>query len=283
MVFPVVMYRCESWIIKKTEHQGIDASELWCWRRLLRVLWTARRSNKSILKEVNPKYSLEGVMLKLQYFSQLMWRADSLDKTLMLGKMEGRRRRGWQRIRWLDGIINSMDVMWVWANSVRWWRTGKPGVLQSVELQRVRHNLTIEQQQQCMHLEGMEPPWPQPASGQNRDHHCLHAGGKKKNKLSTFQPLWPWSSLWPRFARQGKKWNQLRSAAQALGPATSHPQPRQRLASRAGKAQLLQGSCSSFLGPAPLLIVFDCHWAWKKTWFASGSDSSPFRSSPTSH
>ena len=156
MVFPVVMYGCESWIIKKAEHQRIDASELWCWRRLLRVPWTARRSNQSILKEVNPEYSLEGVMPKLQYFSQLMWRASSLEKTLMLGKMEGRRRRGWQRMRWLGGIINSMDVMWVWANSGRCWRTGKPGVLQSMESQRVRHDLTTEQQQhmftQCVQL-----------------------------------------------------------------------------------------------------------------------------------
>ena len=112
MVFPVVMYGCESWIIKKAEHQRIDAFELWCWRRLLRVPWTARRSNQSILKEISPGCSLKGLMLKLklQYFGHLMWRADSLEKTLMLGKIEGRRRRGRQRIRWLDGITKSMDM-----------------------------------------------------------------------------------------------------------------------------------------------------------------------------
>ena len=106
------MYGCESWTIKKTEHQRIDVFELWCWRRLLRVPWTARRSNQSILKEISPGCSLEGVMLKLklQYFGHLMWRADSLEKPLMLGGIEGRRRRGWQRMRWLDGIINSMDM-----------------------------------------------------------------------------------------------------------------------------------------------------------------------------
>ena len=112
MLFPVVMYGCESWTIKKAERRGIDAFELWCWRRLLRVPWTARRSNQSILKEISPEYSLEGLMLelKLQYFSYLMWRADSFEKTLMLGKTEGRRRRGWQRMRWLDGVTNSMDM-----------------------------------------------------------------------------------------------------------------------------------------------------------------------------
>ena len=111
MVFPVVMYECESYTIKKAEHQRIDAFELWCWRRLLRVPWTAR-SNQSILKEISPECSLEGLMvkLKLQYFGHLMWRTDSLEKTLMLGKIEGRRRRGRQRMRWLDGITDSMDV-----------------------------------------------------------------------------------------------------------------------------------------------------------------------------
>ena len=111
MVFPVVMYGCESWTIKKAECQSIDAFELWCWGRLLRVPWTARRSNLSILK-ISPGCSLEGLMLKLklQYFVHLMWRADSLEKTLMLGKIEGRRRRGRQRMRWLDGITNSMDI-----------------------------------------------------------------------------------------------------------------------------------------------------------------------------
>ena len=112
MVFPVVVYGCEQWTIKKVEHRRTDAFELWCWKRLLRVPWTARRSNQSILKEISPGYSLEGLMLKLklQYFSHLMWRADSLEKTLMLGKIEGRRRRGQQRMRWLDGITDSMDM-----------------------------------------------------------------------------------------------------------------------------------------------------------------------------
>ena len=110
MVFPVVMFRCESWTIKKAELQRIDASELWCWSRLLRIPWTARRSNQSILKEINPEYSLEGLMLKLQYFGHLMQGADSLEKTLMLGKIEGRKRRGQQRIRWLDSITDSMDM-----------------------------------------------------------------------------------------------------------------------------------------------------------------------------
>ena len=106
------MYGCESWAIKKAEHWRTDAFELWCWKRLLRVPWTARRSNQSILKEITPGCSLEGLMLKLkpQYFGHLMWRADSVEKTLMLGKIEGRRRRGWQRMRWLDGITDSMDI-----------------------------------------------------------------------------------------------------------------------------------------------------------------------------
>ena len=112
MVFPVVMYGCESWTIKKTEHQIIDAFEVWCWRRLLRVPWTARRFNQSILREISSEYSLEGLMLrlKLQYFGHLMGRTDSSEKTLMLGKIEGGRRRGRQRMRWLDGITNSMDM-----------------------------------------------------------------------------------------------------------------------------------------------------------------------------
>ena len=112
MVFPVVKYGCESWTIKKAECQRIDVFELWCWRRLLRVPWTARRTNQSILKEISPEYSLEGLMLKLklQYFGHLIQRTDSLEKTLMLGKIEGRRRRGQQRMRWLDGITDSMDM-----------------------------------------------------------------------------------------------------------------------------------------------------------------------------
>ena len=115
MIFPVVMYGCESWTIKKAERQRINAFELWCWRRILRVPWPARRSNQSILKEISPEYSLaywniHWLKVKLQYFGHLMWRTDSFEKTLMLGKIEGRRRRGWQRMRWLDGITNSMDV-----------------------------------------------------------------------------------------------------------------------------------------------------------------------------
>ena len=120
MVFPVVIYGCESWTIRKAEHRRIDVFELWCWRRLLRVPWTARRSNQSILKETSPEYSLEGLMLKLkrQYFGHLMQRTVSFEKTLILGKIEGRRRRGRQRLRWLDGVTDSVD--WVWVNSRSW-------------------------------------------------------------------------------------------------------------------------------------------------------------------
>ena len=112
MGFPLVIYECASWTIKKAEHRRVDAFELWCWRRLLRVLWIARRSNQSVLKEISPEYSLEGLMLKLklQYFGNLMQRSDSLEKTLMMGKIESRRRRVWQRMRWLDGITDSKDM-----------------------------------------------------------------------------------------------------------------------------------------------------------------------------
>ena len=132
MVFAVVMYGCENWTIKKVECGRIDAFELWCWRRLLRVPWTARRSNQSILKEISPEYLLEGLMLKLklQYFGHLMRRIDLLEKTLMLGKTEGGRRRGQQRMRWLDGIIDSMDMSL--SNSRRWSWTGSTGMLQSM-------------------------------------------------------------------------------------------------------------------------------------------------------
>ena len=138
MVFPVVMYGCENWTIKKTEHRRIDAFELWCWGRLLRVPWIARRSNQSILKEICPGCSLEGLMLKLklQNFAHLMWRADSFEKTLMLEKIEDRRRRGWQRMKWLDGITDSMDMSLSKLGS--WWWTGRPSVLQSMGSQSQR-------------------------------------------------------------------------------------------------------------------------------------------------
>ena len=140
MVFPIVIYVCENWTIKKAECQRIDAFELWCWRRLLRVPLTGRKSNQSILKEISPGYSLEGLMLKLklQYFGHLIWRTDSSEKTLMLGKIEDERKRGWQRKRWLDGITTPWT--WVWASSGSWWRTEKPGVLQFMGSQRVGHH-----------------------------------------------------------------------------------------------------------------------------------------------
>ena len=141
MVFPVVMYGCESWTIKKAESQRIDAFELWCWRRLLRVPWTARRSNQSILKEISLGCSLEGLMfkLKLQSFGQMIWRADSFEKTLMMGKIEGRRRRGWQRMRWLDGITDSMNM------SLGGLRVGDgQGGLACCSSQRVRHDWVTE-------------------------------------------------------------------------------------------------------------------------------------------
>ena len=143
-VFPVVMYGCESWTTKKAEWGRIHAFELWCWRRFLRVPWTARRSNQSILKEISPEYSLEGLMLKLkhQYFGHLMRRADSFEKTLMLAKIEGGRRRGRQRIRWLDGITDSMGMS---LGKLRdWWWLGRPGVLQSLGSQRVGHDWATE-------------------------------------------------------------------------------------------------------------------------------------------
>ena len=139
MVFPVVMYGPESWTIKKAEHLRIDAFELWCWRRHVRVPWIARRSNQSIIKEISPEYSLEGLMLKLklQYFGHLMRKANSLEKTLMLGKIEGRRRRG---DRGWDGWMALSNSPGIWINSRSWWWTGRPGVLRFMGLQRVGYD-----------------------------------------------------------------------------------------------------------------------------------------------
>ena len=144
MVFPGVMYGCESWTVKKAECRRIDAFELWCWRRLLRVPWTARRSNQSILKEINPGCSWEGLMLKLklQYFGHLVRRADSLEKTPMLGGIGGRRRRGRQRMRWL--MASPTRWAWVSVNSRSWWRTGRPGMLQFMGSQRFGHDWATE-------------------------------------------------------------------------------------------------------------------------------------------
>ena len=144
MVFPVVMYGCESWTITKAKCRRIDAFELWCWRRLLRVPWTSRTSNQSILKEISPECSLVGLMLKLklQYFGHLMRRADSFEKPLMLEKIDGRRRRGRQRMRWLDRSLTQWT--WVWVDSRSWWWTGRPGMLWFMGSQRVGHNWATE-------------------------------------------------------------------------------------------------------------------------------------------
>ena len=143
IAFPLVIYGCESWTIKMAEHQRIDAFALWCWRRLLRVPWTARRSNQSILKEISPECSLEWLMLKLQYFGRLMWRADSLEKTLLKDWRQKEKRAaeddGW--------MVSLTQWTWIWANSRRWWWTGRPGVLRSMWLQRVGQDVATEQQQ----------------------------------------------------------------------------------------------------------------------------------------
>ena len=138
MAFPVVVYGCQSWVIKKAKCRRIDAFELWCWQRLLRVPWTIRRSNQSILNEIKPEYSLGGLMLKLQYFSHMMWRTNSLKKTMRLERLKAKGEGGDRE--WEGCTASPIQWTWVWTNSGRWWRTGKPGVLQSMGSQRVGHD-----------------------------------------------------------------------------------------------------------------------------------------------
>ena len=188
VIFPVVKYGCEIWTVKKSEHWRTDAFELWLWRRLLRVPWTARRSTQSILKELGPGCSLEGLMLKLklQYFGHLMWRADSLEKTLMLGKIEGKRTRGRQRMRWLDGITNTMDIRLVGSGS--WWWTGRPGVLRFMVSQRVRYDWASELNWYIYSLP-VEPPYSLPShSSRSSQSTRLGSCGMQHLPTSYFTP-----------------------------------------------------------------------------------------------
>ena len=197
MVFPVVMYGCESWTITKAKCQRIDAFELWCWRRLLRVPWTARRSNQSILKEISPRCSLEGLMLrlKLQYFGHLMRRADSFEKTLMLGKIEGGRRRGRQRMRWLDGVTNSMDMslggLWELVMDREAWRAVVHGVAKSRTQQSDWTELNWMACESESHIFLQKKMWVKFSFGKKK-----HWGLVKKTDLywKSDSFTWPWGN-----------------------------------------------------------------------------------------